>query len=75
MWHSERPPAGRVMAALKRALPLIGITYSSIGLTFDSEISFPGWIALVPTAGAASLIFTQRAIYLQPCWGAAYRYF
>jgi peptidoglycan/LPS O-acetylase OafA/YrhL len=62
VWHSERAPTGPVMAWLeKRAFPLIGVTCIVVSvLTFNAQMDFPGWIALVPTAGAVSLIASKN---------------
>jgi peptidoglycan/LPS O-acetylase OafA/YrhL len=65
IWHAERKPVGRVTAALEtNVLPLVGsslLAISIFGLT--SHMSFPGWIALLPTLGAISLIASKNNLF------------
>jgi peptidoglycan/LPS O-acetylase OafA/YrhL len=62
IWHAERSTSGRITRVIEtRALPFLGIACILISIFgIDSHMSFPSWIALFPTLGAASLIASKN---------------
>jgi peptidoglycan/LPS O-acetylase OafA/YrhL len=64
VWHAEDFTSGRAATAFEtRALPLIGVVCIGASVFgFDGQMGFPGWIALVPTVGAVSLIASRSRL-------------